>query len=172
MPTALAMGNNKGPNSTIAGIPSSTEPSTTKAAIEAAMKVTAPPGKPVIAAASVRENPDWVSPQAIAVAVRMMSRMAPERQAVETRLVRRAPQPQRRETRRSAAAEYAMRIVETSVAVATPSTPAARIKNGSARAGSATTKLQAISRVVARLTLLRSSPRYLQRITKHNKHAS
>src|SRR5262249_20319350 len=49
---------------------------------------------------------------------------------------------------------------------------AARIKNGSARAGSATTKLRAISRVVARLTLLRSSPRYLQRITKHNKHAS
>src|SRR5262249_44050256 len=33
-------------------------------------------------------------------------------------------------------------------------------------------KLRAISRVVARLTLLRSSPRYLQRITKHNKHAS
>src|SRR5215470_15063268 len=65
-----------------------------------------------------------------------------------------------------------MPIVDTSVAVATPSTTAARIKNGSARAGSATTKLRAISRVVARLTLLRSSPRYLQRITKHNKHAS
>jgi hypothetical protein len=63
-------------------MPSKIEPSTTKATIEAAMNVTAPPGKPVIAAASVRENPDWVRPQAIAVAVPMIRRMAPERQAV------------------------------------------------------------------------------------------
>ena len=60
------------------------------------MKVTAPPGKPVIAAASVRENPDWVSPQAIAVAVPMMSRMAPDRQAVETSIGRSAAQSKRR----------------------------------------------------------------------------
>jgi hypothetical protein len=55
------------------------------------MEVTAPPGKPVIAAASVRENPDWVSPQATAVAVPMIKRMAPERQAVETSIGRSAP---------------------------------------------------------------------------------
>ena len=49
--------------------------------------------------------------------------------------------------------------VETSVAVATPSITAARIKNGNAMAGSATTKLRAISRLVARLTSPRSSLR-------------
>src|SRR5690349_25142574 len=88
MPTALAIGNNKGPNSTIAGIPSSTEPSTTKATIDAAMKLIAPPGIPVIVAASVREKPDWVSPQAMAVAGPRMGRMAPERGALENSLGR------------------------------------------------------------------------------------
>ena len=48
------------------------------------MKVTAPPGSPVIAAASAREKPDCVRPHAIPVAVPMMSRIAPDRHAVET----------------------------------------------------------------------------------------
>jgi hypothetical protein len=80
----------------MAGMPSSTEPSATKAKIDAAMKVAAPPGRPVIAAASVREKPDCVSPHAIPVAVPMMRRIAPERQAVETSIGRSAVQSKRR----------------------------------------------------------------------------
>ena len=37
-----------------------------------------------MAAASAREKPDWVSPQAMPVAVPMISRIAPDRQAVST----------------------------------------------------------------------------------------
>jgi hypothetical protein len=85
MPTARAIGNSSGPNSTIAGMPSSTEPSIMKARIEAAMKVTDPPGSPVMTSARVRENPDWVSAQAMPVAVPMIRRMAPDRAAVSTR---------------------------------------------------------------------------------------
>ena len=55
-----------------------------KATIDTAMKVTAPPGSPVIATASAREKPDCVRPQAIPVAVPMISRIAPDRQAVST----------------------------------------------------------------------------------------
>ena len=39
-----------------------------KATIETARNVAAPPGRPVMAAASVREKPDWVSAQAMPVA--------------------------------------------------------------------------------------------------------
>ena len=63
----------------MAGMPSSTLPSTTNATIETAMKVTAPPGSPAIAAASEREKPDCVSAQAMPVAAPMMSRIAPDR---------------------------------------------------------------------------------------------
>ena len=52
-----------------------------------------------------------------------------------------------------------MPIVETSVAVATPSTTAARITKGRAIAGNAIRKARPISRLVARLTCDRSSPR-------------
>ena len=53
-----------------------------KATMETAMKLAAPPGSPVMAAASAREKPDWVRPQAMPVAVPMMSRIAPDRPAV------------------------------------------------------------------------------------------
>jgi len=52
------------------------------ATMETAMKVPAPPGRPVMEAASAREKPDWVRPQAIPVAVPMIRRIAPDRQAV------------------------------------------------------------------------------------------
>ncbi len=52
-----------------------------------------------------------------------------------------------------------MPMVETSVAVATPSTTAARITNGSASAGRAMTNDRMTSPPLARLTWLRSSPR-------------
>src|SRR6185369_8128413 len=52
-----------------------------------------------------------------------------------------------------------MPIVDTSVAVATPSTTAARMMNGSAIAGAAITKPQAIDFAAGRLTALVSSPR-------------
>jgi len=45
-----------------------------------------------------------------------------------------------------------MPMVETSVAVATPSTTAARITNGKAMAGSAMRRLRPISRLLARVT--------------------
>ena len=63
-------------------MPSSTLPRIVKATIETAMNDAEPPGRPVIAAASARENPDCVSPQAIPVAVPMISRMAPDSAAV------------------------------------------------------------------------------------------
>src|SRR6185436_9648595 len=62
MPTARAIGNSSGPNSTIAGMPSNTLPSTMKATIDTAMKPTAPPGSARIAWLSVLEKPDCVSP--------------------------------------------------------------------------------------------------------------
>ena len=48
------------------------------------MKAAEPPGRPVMAAASAREKPDCVSPQAMPVAVPMISRIAPDRRAVST----------------------------------------------------------------------------------------
>ncbi len=65
-----------------------------------------------------------------------------------------------------------MPMVETSVAVATPSTTAARITNGSASAGSATRRLRPICDQPARSTLLRSSRRYRNRTTKPSATAS
>ena len=55
-----------------------------KATIEIAMKPSRRPAPPAIAAASWREKPDCVSAQAIAVAVPMMNRMAPDSEAVST----------------------------------------------------------------------------------------
>ena len=55
-----------------------------KATIETAMKVAAPPGSPAMAAASSREKPDCVSAQAMPVAVPMISRIAPDSDAVST----------------------------------------------------------------------------------------
>ncbi len=65
-------------------MPSSTLPRIVKATIDTAMKAAAPPGRPVMAAASAREKPDWVSPQAMPVAVPMIIRIAPDRHAVST----------------------------------------------------------------------------------------
>jgi hypothetical protein len=65
-------------------MPSSTLPSTMKAAMEAPRKVTVPPGRLVIACARSRENPDWVSAHAMPVAAPIMSRMAPDSAAVST----------------------------------------------------------------------------------------
>ena len=52
-----------------------------------------------------------------------------------------------------------MPMVDTSVAVATPSTTAARITNGSATAGSAISRSLPISRLLKRCTPRRSSRR-------------
>ena len=49
-----------------------------------ARNVSAPPGSPVIIVASDDENPDCVSAQAIPVAAPMMSRIAPDSEAVST----------------------------------------------------------------------------------------
>ncbi|MCY1380870.1 hypothetical protein D9M69_687280 [compost metagenome] len=68
----------------MAGMPSNTLPRMTKATMETAMKVAAPPGRPAMVAASWVEKPDCVSAQAMLVAVPMMRRMAPDRQAVST----------------------------------------------------------------------------------------
>jgi len=84
MCAALAIGKSSGPNSTIAGMPSSTLPRITKATIEIIRKPKPPPGTDAIAWASWREKPDWVSAQAMPVAVPMISRMAPDRQAVSS----------------------------------------------------------------------------------------
>ena len=84
MPTFSAIGNSNGPNSTITGMPSSTLPSTTKATIEIIRKPKLPPGTDAIAWASWREKPDWVSAQAMLVAVPMISRIAPDRHAVSS----------------------------------------------------------------------------------------
>src|SRR3978361_1302430 len=62
-------------------MPSSTLPSTMKATIDTAMKAAEPPGRPVIAVASAREKPDCVNPQAMPVAVPMISRIRPDRHA-------------------------------------------------------------------------------------------
>ncbi len=43
-----------------------------------------PPGRPVIAVASCAEKPDCVSAQAMPVAAPMMSRIAPDSEAVST----------------------------------------------------------------------------------------
>ena len=51
-----------------------------------AMNVAEPPGRPVMAAASVREKPDCVRPQAMPVAQPMISRIAPDRHAVSTNI--------------------------------------------------------------------------------------
>ena len=65
-------------------MPSSSEPSTTKTRMETAKKPILPPGMCVIAATSCWLKPDCVSAQAIAVAMPMMSRMAPDSAAVLT----------------------------------------------------------------------------------------
>ena len=55
-----------------------------KTTIDTAMKPTFRPGIAAIASARSCEKPDWVSDQAMAVAAPMMSRIAPEREAVST----------------------------------------------------------------------------------------
>ena len=79
---AFAIGNSKGPNSTMAGMPSSTLPSTTKARIDTARNVTCPPGSDPIQDASAWLKPDCVSAQDMPVAAPMISRMAPDKEAV------------------------------------------------------------------------------------------
>ena len=76
----------------MAGMPSSTLPSTMKARIDTAMKPAAPPGNCVIACASEREKPDCVRPQAMAEAAPMMIRIAPDNEAVSTRMLARRRQ--------------------------------------------------------------------------------
>src|SRR6266481_624835 len=66
-------------------MPSSTLPSTTKSTIETARKPTCPPGSAAIVVTSWREKPDCVNAQASAVAMPMMSRMAPDSEALAAR---------------------------------------------------------------------------------------
>jgi hypothetical protein len=61
-----------------------------------------------------------------------------------------------------------MRMVETSVAVATPSTTAARMTKGSAIAGAAIRQSLPISRLEYFVTWLRSSPRLRHQTTKQS----
>src|SRR3546814_3725211 len=61
-----------------------------------------------------------------------------------------------------------MPMVETSVAVATPSTTAARITKGSVSAGKAMMKLLSTVDLVWRTTLLRSSLRLRYQTTRHS----
>ena len=65
-----------------------------------------------------------------------------------------------------------MPMVDTSVAVATPSTTAARIRNGSAIPGAAITAHIAITRGLARVTPVRSSVRDRHHTTTHKASAS
>ena len=66
----------------MAGMPSSSEPRTAKTTIETARNPARPPGICAIASTRVWLKPDWVIAQAMAVAMPMMSRMAPESAAV------------------------------------------------------------------------------------------
>ena len=65
-------------------MPSSTLPRMMNTTIDTAMKPAFPPGSAAIAAARSCEKPDWVSDQAMPVAAPMMSRIAPESEAVST----------------------------------------------------------------------------------------
>ena len=62
----------------MAGMPSSTEPRMANTTIDSARKPMAPPGMCVIAQASCCEKPDWVSAQAMAVAVPRMIMIDPD----------------------------------------------------------------------------------------------
>ena len=84
MPSARAAGNSNGPSSTMAGMPSSTEPRMVKATIDTAMKPARPPGTAVTASTSDWLKPDCVSAQAMAVAIPIISKMAPASDAVPT----------------------------------------------------------------------------------------
>ena len=84
MPKALATGNSKGPNNTMAGMPSNMLPRMMNASMDTIMKPMAPPGTCVMSATKSREKPDCVSAQAMAVAQPMMSKMAPDKDAVST----------------------------------------------------------------------------------------
>src|SRR5882757_2247292 len=63
-------------------------------------------------------------------------------------------------------------MVETSVAVATPSTTAARMATGNAKAGSATKNFLPIVLTLGRATPSRLSPRDFQKITTARQPAS
>src|SRR5271170_9890 len=65
-----------------------------------------------------------------------------------------------------------MPIVETSVAVATPLTTAARITKGSAKAGSAATKLRQMTAEGARRSRAGTSFLHRRQTTNANTHAS
>ena len=65
-------------------MPSSTLPSIDEGDDRDRQEAGAPPGSAVIAAASWREKPDWVSAQAMPVAAPMISRIAPDSAAVST----------------------------------------------------------------------------------------
>src|SRR3546814_15974690 len=64
--------------------------------------------------------------------------------------------------------EYTMPMVETAVAVVTPSTTSARITKGSVCAGKAMMKLLSTVDLVWRTTLLRSSLRLRYQTTRHS----
>ena len=78
------------------GNPSSTLPSTMNAAIETSRKLGMPPGRPVMAFARSRENPDCVSDHAMLVAAPIISRIEPDSAAVSTSIGKRRRQSNRR----------------------------------------------------------------------------
>ncbi|MDT4860700.1 hypothetical protein FQZ97_952750 [compost metagenome] len=84
----------------------------------------------------------------MAVAQPTMKMIAPESEAVSISIGFRRFQSNCRYTKRPISAEYTMPMVDTSVAVATPSTTAARITKGSSTAGSATISSLLISRLL------------------------
>ena len=90
------MGKRSGPNSTMAGMPSSTLPSTMKQTMEIARNPQLPPGMLVIALARSDEKPDCVSPQAMPVAQPTISMIAPDSEAVSTSMGLRRRQSKQR----------------------------------------------------------------------------
>ena len=82
MPIARAIRNNSGPNSMIAGMPSSTLPRTTNATIDTGMNIEGPPGGCSMNKAGVPEKPNCVSARAIAVALPIIVKIAPDNAAV------------------------------------------------------------------------------------------
>ena len=58
-----------------------------KAMADISKKNGAPPGTLLSASASTAENPDCVRAQAMLVAAPIISKMAPDREAVETKMV-------------------------------------------------------------------------------------
>src|SRR6516164_2241691 len=168
MPTARAAGNRTGPNSTIAGMPSRKLPRTTNATADVMRKPTLPPGIATMKSVRMREKPDCVRAQAIAVAQPIIMSIVPDSEAVSIRMGIKRDHLKLRYNSKPTTKVYTTPMVDTSVAVATPSTTADRMTNRSAMAGNANKNARAISARVARTTFVTSSRRLFAQTTAAN----